>query len=562
MKTRELVSEGISRSISAKLAAVLASATLVLAVTAFAAHADDQLAPDAANQSVATESVAAPAAAEPALPTVSESASVPAQPAIPVADASVAAEAAAPAPAELAVPVAPAPAAPTGPVPLADITVSSATKTYDGTPLTNYEGMNITIHSEAGEALQVLGSFELTGQQTDAGTTQMGYTIDWGSYDPANYILNVDLGTLTVTPAELMVVTQPGSKTYDGTPLTQAGDAQLLGLLPGETVDFSVTGSQTDAGSSANTYQIAWNGTAKQGNYTLVEDLGTLTVDPAELVVSTPDAMKAYDGEALTATSEQWISGFAEGDTATTRIVGSQTEVGSSFNTYEIVWDGTAKEDNYVIVEDLGLLQVTPAPEPEPAAEPEPEPAAEPEPAPAAEPEPAPAAPAYNYSYAPAYTAPAYAPAVVSEAAPAVPSAGEASGSESAEAAEAEGEEAAADDAEADARAADDEAAEEAAGADAEDEGADAEAAEGAAQPATTGASSAPAQAASSQESSASSQAAEEVIADDETPLAGPTASDEASTGLPPQAIIALIVLALLAAGLIFWLYSSMRKRS
>ena len=44
-------------------------------------------------------------------------------------------------------------------------------------------------------------------------------------------------------------------------------------------------------------------------------------------------------------------------------VKGSQTEVGSSVNSYEIVW-GNIKESNYSLTKVLGTLKVTARPEP------------------------------------------------------------------------------------------------------------------------------------------------------------------------------------------------------
>lgn len=118
-------------------------------------------------------------------------------------------------------------------------------------------------------------------QVTDVDDTDVIYIKAYN----ANYgEMTIDVNA-TVTPATLTVTTNSATKTYDGTPLTATGS--IRGLVNGETVDFVVTGSRTAVGSSTNTYDLHWNnGTAKAGNYTIVEHLGTLTVTPAPV---TPD---------------------------------------------------------------------------------------------------------------------------------------------------------------------------------------------------------------------------------------------------------------------------------
>jgi len=85
-----------------------------------------------------------------------------------------------------------------------------------------------------------------------------------------------------------------------------------------------------------------------------------ISIAKAKLAVTTPSATKAYDGKPLTESKDATLTGFVRSETATLKVTGSQTEVGESVNTYEIAWDGTAKEANYEVAsEDLGTLKVT-----------------------------------------------------------------------------------------------------------------------------------------------------------------------------------------------------------
>lgn len=86
--------------------------------------------------------------------------------------------------------------------------------------------------------------------------------------------------TFTIEPRPLTIRTASDSKTYDGSPLTKTDDVTFIGLVDGEIVSVTVTGSQTSVGSSDNTYTVDWeNSTAKPGNYTITPDYGTLTVN-------------------------------------------------------------------------------------------------------------------------------------------------------------------------------------------------------------------------------------------------------------------------------------------
>ena len=82
-------------------------------------------------------------------------------------------------------------------------------------------------------------------------------------------------------------------------------------------------------------------------------------ITKAPLTVKTGSASKEYDGSALTK-DEASIEGLVNGETATVKANGSQTEVGSSQNGYDITW-GTAQASNYEITDELGTLEVTKA---------------------------------------------------------------------------------------------------------------------------------------------------------------------------------------------------------
>lgn len=254
--------------------------------------------------------------------------------------------------------------------------------------------------------------------------------------------------TYNITRAPLTVVTETATQVYNGHELTAPG--KLEGLVAGETADFKTTGKQKSVGSSLNTYDVNWSGTAKSGNYRIAaEKLGTLTVTESEqtivvattggrfeydglthvptvnvynlpegysvrdassnaavkdvnarkdsdqgiavtadnlailnaegedvtsklkiekadghlavtprtVTVNTPSDSKVYDGMALTA--EGSISNLVEGETVDFKTTGSQTKVGESTNTYELTWNGSAKESNYTVKETLGKLEVS-----------------------------------------------------------------------------------------------------------------------------------------------------------------------------------------------------------
>ena len=238
------------------------------------------------------------------------------------------------------------------------ITTGSDSKRYDGAPLTKTDA-TIT-----GLVNNETATVTATGSQTEVGSSDNTYRIDWGTAKKNNYELTENLGTLTVTESDVEVTLTAATdqKTYDGTALTNAS-VTASGLPEGFTVVATATGSQTDAGSSANIVNDGYviknsKGEDKTANFTNVTKAnGTLTVNPAAVTITTGSDSKQYDGAPLT-NAEATIEGLVNNETAAVTATGSQTEVGSSNNTYSIEW-GETNANNYTVTEELGTLTVT-----------------------------------------------------------------------------------------------------------------------------------------------------------------------------------------------------------
>ena len=224
------------------------------------------------------------------------------------------------------------------------VTTSSRTRRYNGEPLTD-ERITVKGLLEPGVELWT------TGSQTDAGSSDNTYEIDWNGVDPSNYQLIDELGTLTVTKVPVTITTGGSSKRYDGTPLLNQS-VRIIGA-PSD-VEVMATGSQTDAGTSKNTYEIDW-GENDPNNYEVTEILGDLTVTKIPVTVTTGSASKPYDGTPLTNGAIS-LSGAPDGVTA--RATGSRTDAGTSRNGYRINWNGHDPK-NYEVTENLGTLTVT-----------------------------------------------------------------------------------------------------------------------------------------------------------------------------------------------------------
>ena len=178
----------------------------------------------------------------------------------------------------------------------------------------------------------------------------------------ATFITNTLVPKVTIKAAD-------GEWTYDGKAHTDSKVTKINGnLFPGDELVATATGSVTNVADSKKGNNIIEDGDFKimRGDedvtemYNITREPGTLTIKKAPLTVTTSSASKTYDGKALTADAK--VNGLVNGETVTVNATGSQTEVGSSKNTYRLSWNGTASESNYEITEQLGTLTITAAP--------------------------------------------------------------------------------------------------------------------------------------------------------------------------------------------------------
>ena len=245
------------------------------------------------------------------------------------------------------------------------MTSASANKEYDGTPLTKKDVTESGDRFVKGEG----AAYDVTGTITNVGKTgnKFTYTLNEGT-KAKNYEITTEEGTLEVTTGKIAdyvtLTPKDTEKVYDGTPLA-AGEATAEDKNGGElkieystdgenwTEDFaSITATNV---ADTKTVQVRVSGTNYEG---YVEGTETVTVTPAPLKAVTPNASKYYDGKPLT--KEGTLTGLVNDETATLNTTGTQTKIGRSDNTYELIWDGTAIEGNYTIEEEIGVLEVMP----------------------------------------------------------------------------------------------------------------------------------------------------------------------------------------------------------
>lgn len=258
------------------------------------------------------------------------------------------------------------------------VTLTSATDSwvYDGS---EHQADSVEVSGDGfvdGEGM-TYRDFAVVENVTDAAVENaFSYDVNKGT-DLDNYDVKVEYGDLSITKASaedgITLSAEDASKVYDGKALALAAAEASAEFGNGVKVEYSTDGENwtedvskiaaTNVKDSASV-QVRASSSVNYEGY--VYTSAKLEVTPAELTVTTEAAEKTYDGKALTSNVLK-IEGLVEGDSVTAKITGSQTEVGSSENTYSIEWTG-ADESNYTIVEKLGTLTVkaAPAPSPEP----------------------------------------------------------------------------------------------------------------------------------------------------------------------------------------------------
>ena len=104
-----------------------------------------------------------------------------------------------------------------------------------------------------------------------------------------------------------------------------------------ETATFTVTGTITEVGGPIeNSYSLVWDGTATESDYTLSEDLGTLTITAStkELKVVSKDGSWTYDGNAHT--KQEYTVTYGE-ESYTVTITGEAATGTATLSTGDVV---------------------------------------------------------------------------------------------------------------------------------------------------------------------------------------------------------------------------------
>ena len=208
----------------------------------------------------------------------------------------------------------------------ANITATPKDKLYDGTPITPTYEVKYTydLNADYVEQINELGGMshgeittkwykdgkEVAANPTDAGTytVVISTEVTAGTGEAAITKTISTTTTVTIYPRTIDLQSASFTKVYDGTALTN-GTAALLKngtegseaktkWADGEGANITFTGSQTEIGTSQNTFTYQLQSNTKAGNYTITPTYGTLEVKPRYRVEY------YYDGKMDTSESE------------------------------------------------------------------------------------------------------------------------------------------------------------------------------------------------------------------------------------------------------------------
>ena len=222
-----------------------------------------------------------------------------------------------------------------------------------------------------------------TSQQVTSVTSGDGYTLSgYSGTNAGSYTVTASLSgfsrwsdgttanktiTCSISKKAVTVTASSGSKTYDGSALTNATGCSVTSgsVVSGHSVTCSNSGSVTNKGSATNTLSsvvIKSGSTDVSGNYSITKVNGILTVNARATTCTSGSSSRGYNGSALTNTTGGSCTNLVSGHSATfSGHKGTITNVGSVGNTFGSVVLKSGATDvsgNYSITKANGTLTV------------------------------------------------------------------------------------------------------------------------------------------------------------------------------------------------------------
>lgn len=189
--------------------------------------------------------------------------------------------------------------------------------------------------------------------QTDPGYQLVSYYLDEPDYGNVQYYESDGIiGVQNITKnLQLKINAVPNKiSTYTGKPQTIDLDDTthlLFGIDENNWIETLPTFVQ------AGTYTVFFQNMSTNDVHTR-----TVIIHKAPLYIQTGSAVKPYDGTPLQ-NIKYTVNGLVPNETIQIHILGSQKEVGSSENRFEIIWDKPSQSNNYEIFATMGVLTIT-----------------------------------------------------------------------------------------------------------------------------------------------------------------------------------------------------------
>jgi hypothetical protein len=222
-----------------------------------------------------------------------------------------------------------------------------------------------------GETTNVLNGAPTLNTTATSGSAPGTYTISvtQGTLSAANYSFSFTNGTLTVTPAALIVTANNTNRTYGAT--NPIFTVTYSGFVNGDTTNVltgaPTVGTTADTNSPVGPYTItpALGTLGTTANYyTFALSNGVLNVNPAVLIVSADNQTKTYGvtNPVLTASYSGFVNNDNAGVLTGAPIVSTGATTNSAVGSYPInVTQGTLAAANYTFSFSAGTLSVTKA---------------------------------------------------------------------------------------------------------------------------------------------------------------------------------------------------------
>ena len=243
-------------------------------------------------------------------------------------------------------------------------TSGTASKPYDGTPLTNE---NVSVSGD-GFAEGEGATFAVIGTITNVGTkaNTFGYALNKNTL-ASNYNISTELGTLTITPKTItpddkktgITVENPGDVKYDGKDHAEKPviKDEKTGVTLEEGKDYEIVYPEDIKNAGEITATVVGKGDY-EGSFEI-----KFNILKRDVTFTSATDSKQYDGNALTnGNVEITGDGFIEGEGATFNVTGSITDVGSTNNAFTYAMNEGTNADNYNVTVVEGTLTVSEQP--------------------------------------------------------------------------------------------------------------------------------------------------------------------------------------------------------